>query len=166
MLLVPVTVWLIISGRIQTAFFVFAIAGLSDAVDGFLAKRYDWQSELGAYLDPLADKLLLVSVFIALGHFGTLPVWLVIAVVSRDILILAAFMLSWMLDSPMRVRPLLVSKLNTLSQIVLASIALADVGFELGLDDVRVVLVWTTGVLTLLSALAYLRDWLSHMAGD
>lgn len=163
--LVPLTVWLIISGNTRGAFVVFVIAGISDAVDGYLAKQFGWQTELGAYLDPLADKLLLVSIFLALGYFGEIPSWLVIAVVSRDILIIAAFILSWMLARPLRVRPLAVSKLNTLTQIVLATVVLADSGFGLGWGLLRAVLSWSTGALTVLSALAYLRDWLRHMAG-
>ena len=82
--LVPVVFWLVLSGRIQAAFVLFVVAGISDAVDGFLAKRFGWQTELGSYLDPLADKLLIVSIFIAMGVLGTLPSWLVIAVVSRS----------------------------------------------------------------------------------
>src|SRR3972149_78044 len=76
-ILVPVVFWLLVSGQTQPAFVVFVLAGLSDAVDGFLAKRYGWTTELGAYLDPLADKLLIVSIFVALGVRGALPSWLV-----------------------------------------------------------------------------------------
>jgi len=89
-MLVPVVFWLLMAGHTQSALILFIIAGVSDALDGFLAKRYNWQTELGAYLDPLADKLLLVSVFIALGSLQELPLWLVVAVVSRDILIILA----------------------------------------------------------------------------
>ena len=95
---VPVIFWLLLSGENKFAFFVFVAAGISDAVDGYLAKRFNWSTELGAYLDPLADKLLIVSIFIALGVRGELPLWLVIAVVSRDILIVAAVLLAWLLD--------------------------------------------------------------------
>ena len=165
-LLVPLTVWLMINGRNQAAFFVFVVAGLSDAVDGFLAKRFGWQTELGAYLDPLADKLLLVSIFVTLGYFGEIPSWLAIAVVSRDILIIAGFMLAWMLSKPLVVRPLPVSKLNTMAQIVLAAVVLADSGFDLGWGALRAFLVWSTGLLTMLSALAYVQAWLRHMTGN
>ena len=95
---VPVIFWLLLSGQSKIAFFVFVCAGISDAVDGYLAKRFDWTTELGSYLDPLADKLLIVSIFIALGVRNELPLWLVIAVVSRDILIVAAVLLAWLLE--------------------------------------------------------------------
>ena len=123
---VPVIFWLLVTGQNKIAFFVFVAAGISDAVDGYLAKRFDWTTELGAYLDPLADKLLIVSIFIALGVRGELPLWLVIAVVSRDILIVAAVLLAWLLDQPVRIKPLAISKANTLAQIVLAATVLAD----------------------------------------
>lgn len=164
-ILVPVVFWLLVSGQTQLAFFAFVLAGVSDAVDGFIAKRFGLSTELGAYLDPLADKLLIVSIFVALGVMGTLPSWLVIAVVSRDILIVLGVMLSWVLDQPVRIRPLIVSKANTLAQLVLAATVLADEGFGLGLVTLRVLLVWITGVLTVASLAAYLRAWLRHMSG-
>ncbi|MDX2203484.1 MAG: CDP-alcohol phosphatidyltransferase family protein [Hyphomicrobiaceae bacterium] len=163
---VPVIFWLLVSGQTRTAFFVFLAAGASDALDGFLAKRFDWRTELGAVLDPLADKLLLVSLFIALGVARELPLWLVVAVVSRDILIVLAVMVSWVMSQPVAIKPLAVSKLNTLFQIVLVATVLADSAFGLELAHVRTVLVWITGTLTLLSLAAYLRGWFRHMTGS
>jgi len=164
-ILVPVVFWLLVSGRTEAAFVLLVIAGISDAVDGYLAKRFGWQTELGAYLDPLADKFLLVSIFIALGVLDALPSWLVIAVVSRDILIVMAVVLSWLLGNPVRIKPLIVSKANTVSQIVLAAAVLADEGFGLGIGTLRTVLIWATAALTLASLVVYMRAWLSHMAG-
>ena len=91
--------------------------------------------------------------------------WLVIAVVSRDILILLAVLLSWLMDQPVRIKPLVVSKINTAAQLVLAATVLADEGFGLGLETTRLVLVWITGTLTILSLVAYLKAWLLHMTG-
>lgn len=163
---VPIVVWLIISGEMQAAFLLFMLAGISDAADGYLAKRFGWRTELGAYLDPMADKALLVSIYIALGLFGHLPVWLVIAVVSRDILIIGAVLLSWILDRPVRVRPLFVSKVNTAGQIVLAGLVLGELGLGLGMQPFIAVVVWAVGVLTILSAILYLVSWVRHMASD
>jgi cardiolipin synthase (CMP-forming) len=162
---VPIIFWLLVSGQTQAAFWVFLCAGLSDAVDGYLAKRFNWRTELGAYLDPLADKLLIVSIYIALGVRAELPLWLVIMVVSRDFLIVMAVLLSWLMDQPVVIKPLAVSKANTVAQIVLAATVLADDGFGLGLDTLRTGLVWMTGALTLLSLAAYLKAWLMHMTG-
>ena len=162
-ILVPVVFWLLLTDQTEIAFFLFVAAGISDAVDGYLAKRFGWTTELGAYLDPLADKLLIVSVFLALGFKGALPLWLVIAVVSRDFLIVAGVVLSWLLDRPMRIAPSAVSKVNTLAQIVLAGLALADEGFGLGLGALRAVMIWVVGGLTIVSLALYLRTWLEHM---
>jgi cardiolipin synthase (CMP-forming) len=162
---VPFIFWLLLTGEAKAAFLLFVAAGVSDAVDGFLAKRYNWQTPLGAYLDPLADKLLIVSIYIALGAREQIPLWLVIAVVSRDLLILAAVMLSWLLDHPVVIKPLLVSKLNTTAQLVLASTVLADEGFGLGLQPIRMALAVVTALLTVASLVAYLRAWLAHMMG-
>jgi cardiolipin synthase len=163
---VPIIFWLLLTGQNQVAFFVFVCAGLSDAVDGYLAKRYNWTTELGSYLDPLADKLLLVSIFIALGVRNELPLWLVIAVVSRDILIVAAVLLAWLLDQPVRIKPLAISKANTAMQILLAATVLADEAFTFGLTTTRLAMVWITGALTLVSLAAYLRAWFSAYDGS
>jgi cardiolipin synthase len=163
---VPVIFWALLSGHGRVAFVVFLCAGISDAVDGFLAKRFGWRTELGAYLDPLADKLLIVSIFIALGVRDELPLWLVIAVVSRDILIIAAVLLAWLLDQPINIKPLSLSKANTVAQILLAAVVLADGAFGLGLTAARGMLVWLTGALTLISLAAYLRAWFMHMSGE
>lgn len=161
---VPLLVWLIIDQEMLAAFFVFMLAGISDAADGFLAKRYGWNTELGAYLDPIADKALLVTIYVTLGLAGHLPVWLVIAVVSRDILIVGAVLLAWMMSRPVSMKPLLISKANTLFQILLAGLVLAELGFGLRLGLFVWILVWVTGSLTILSAAAYFWSWLKHMA--
>ena len=119
LLSVPLIVWLMIADRFLEATILFIIAGISDAADGFIAKRFGAASELGAYLDPIADKALLVSVFVTLGFKGVLPAWLIVLVVSRDLFIIGALMLSYMLGNPMEMRPLWVSKINTAAQILL-----------------------------------------------
>jgi cardiolipin synthase (CMP-forming) len=162
-LLVPVVVWAIIYGELWLAFVLFLAAGVSDAVDGYLAKRFNMASELGAYLDPLADKTLIVSIYVTLGIAGKIPLWLVILVVSRDIMIIGAIMLSWLLGSPLKVKPLLVSKLNTVAQIVFACVVLASLGFDLHADNLIFALILVVTVLTLLSVAAYLREFVRHM---
>lgn len=162
-LLVPVVVWAIIYGELWLAFVLFLAAGVSDAVDGYLAKRFNMASELGAYLDPLADKTLIVSIYVTLGIAGKIPLWLVILVVSRDIMIIGAIMLSWLLGSPLKVKPLLVSKLNTVAQIVFACVVLASLGFDLRADNLIFALIPVVTVLTLLSVAAYVREFVRHM---
>ena len=160
---VPLLIWLIIDRDFFGAFVVFMLAGLSDAADGYLAKRYGWHTELGAYLDPIADKALLVAMYVALGISGHLPAWLVIVVVSRDILIVGAVVLAWMMWRPVEVKPLAVSKINTFAQIALAGLVLAQLGLGLGVGGLVSVLIWVTGGLTVLSAFVYFFGWLKHM---
>jgi cardiolipin synthase len=166
-LAVPLTVWLIIDGEHMLAFLAFIAAGISDGVDGFIARRYDLKSELGAMLDPLADKLLLVSIYVTLGFQQVLPAWLVILVVSRDVLIVGGVLLNMLMDRPMEMRPLLVSKVNTAGQIILAGAALAALGFEVNLSNASFAAgIGAVALLTAASGALYLRDWVRHMAGS
>ena len=162
-LLVPVIVWAIASNEMQVAFGLFVVAGLSDLVDGFLAKRFRMATELGAYLDPLADKAMLVSIYVTLGIVEAVPRWLVILVVSRDIMIVTAVILSWLVDKPVKLKPLLVSKLNTLAQVLLAAFVLAWLGIGLRLELAIQVLTAMVAALTLLSIAFYLAAWVRHM---
>jgi cardiolipin synthase (CMP-forming) len=162
-LLVPIVVWAIASGAMWIAFVLFLGAGLSDAVDGYLAKRFHMTTELGAYLDPLADKTLIVSIYITLGINGLIPGWLVILVVSRDIMIVGAVMLSWLVGTPVKVKPLLVSKLNTAAQIVFACVVLGTLGFAYPLPKVSLLLMAVVAALTLLSVAAYVAEWVRHI---
>lgn len=164
-ILVPVVFWLLVTQQLKAAFLVFVLAGISDGIDGFLAKRFHWETELGAYLDPIADKLLLVSVFIMLAILGAIPDWLVVLIVSRDVLIVGAVVLSDVLEKPVTVRPLMVSKATTFVQIVLA---IAVLGGLAGFDWLAGHAFWlvpAAAVLTGASAAAYLVTWLRHMAG-
>jgi cardiolipin synthase (CMP-forming) len=147
----------------RVAFILFLAAGISDAVDGFLAKRFGMSTELGAYLDPLADKAMLVSIYVALGITEAIPRWLVILVVSRDIMIVSAVILSWVVDKPVPLRPLMVSKLNTVAQIALACVVMAALGFQLDADIAVIVLTALVTILTLLSVGFYLAEWVRHM---
>ena len=161
---VPVMIWAMIGGNWPLAFATFVVAGISDAVDGAIARHFDQQSTLGLYLDPIADKALLSTVFIGLGVLGRLPDWLVIAVVSRDVLIVAAFLLAYVMGLPMTVRPLMVSKATTAVQIVLAASVLGESALSVTLGIITDILVALTAILTAASAAAYLVDWLRHMA--
>ncbi len=122
---VPLTVYFILIGDLAVAFWLFVAAGVSDAVDGAIARLFDARTVLGAFLDPLADKALLVSVYLSLAKIGLLPLWLVILVVFRDLLIVGGVLLSYTLRQPVVLRPLYVSKLNTLAQLMLAALVLA-----------------------------------------
>lgn len=162
---VPLIVWLMIADRYVEATVLFILAGLSDAADGFIAKRFNASSELGAYLDPVADKAMLVSVFVTLGFKGVLPAWLIVLVVSRDLFIIGGMLLAYVLASPMPVKPLWVSKVNTVAQIVLIAFMLAERSGVGILQPFITVTVLAVAFLTIASAAAYLVEWVRHMAG-
>lgn len=164
-LLVPGVVFALLAGYVDWAFAAFILAGVSDGVDGFIARNFNQRSELGAYLDPIADKLLLVSVFVVLGYMDELPLWLVITAVSRDALIVGAVLLSTIMVHPVDIKPLFVSKANTLVQIVLAALVLAELAFGLGAGLARSGLIYLSGLLTVASGAAYLVAWIKHMGG-
>ena len=164
-LMVPVVVWAIAAGEVQLAFWLFVLAGVSDAIDGFLARHFGMQTELGAYLDPLADKALLISIYVALAVVDLIPRWTAIAVVSRDIMIIGAIILSVLMAKPVAIRPLVVSKVNTLVQIVFAALVLASAGFGFPLHHAYALGLLAVGGLTVLSAAAYLAEWIRHVGG-
>ena len=163
-LLVPFIVWAITSDKMEIAFVIFIVAGISDAVDGFLAKRFNMASELGALLDPLADKALLVSIYVALGIGGAVPRWIVILVVSRDIMIVSAVIVSWLFGKPIPMKPLMVSKLNTVAQVGFAALVLAALGFGFKSTPYDLILMGLVTVFTLVSVSLYLVEWVRHMS--
>lgn len=164
LLMVPLAIMMILDARWLAAFLIFAIAGLSDAVDGYLARRFAMASDLGAYLDPIADKALIVSIYVTLALVGAVPPWLGVLVVSRDVMIVAAVILSWMMSKPLPIAPFSVSKLNTLAQLLFAALLLGSraFGFEPGLAIT--IGAGVVAMLTLASMAAYLAFWLRHMA--
>ena len=162
--LVPLAIWLIVSRDFVSAFWIFILAGVSDGVDGFLARQFNMRSVLGSYLDPLADKALLVSIYLTLAVSGHIPVWLAILIISRDVLIIGGVLLAGLLGQPIAMRPHIVSKVNTAAQIVLAGLVLADLAFTPDLVTFRMAMIYVVGLLTLASAVVYVIDWVRHMS--
>jgi cardiolipin synthase len=159
LLSVPLAVWLIIEARYGVAFWIFVGAGISDALDGYIAKRFDRRTRLGALLDPIADKALLVGVYVTLGIAGQLPHWLVILVVLRDVLILGGFALIQATAAPQHLGPLFVSKVNTSVQIALVGFVLARLGLGIDEGTVTAILIAAAALTTVLSGLSYLLRW-------
>jgi cardiolipin synthase len=156
---VPLAVWLILQREMALAFWLFVAAGVSDAVDGFIAKRFGASSRVGAVLDPVADKALLVSVYVTLGATGFLPSWLVILVVFRDVLIVGGVLTLYVLGQEPAIRPLFVSKANTAMQILLAAAVLLNAGYGVPAPGVVTVLLWITAGTTFASGAAYVARW-------
>jgi cardiolipin synthase len=155
LLMVPPLVWLIVTERLQAAFWLFLAAALSDALDGFIAKRFNAKTTLGSYLDPLADKVLLDGIYVALAMGQWLPVWLVALVIGRDLLIVGGVALIRRRHATFRPKPLLIGKINTFAQILLAGCALGHVGGWGDLDAAVEVLVIVVALTTLLSGAGY-----------
>jgi len=162
LLLVPVIIGFVANEQWQLALYGFVIAGLSDAVDGYIARNYNLRTELGAYLDPLADKALLVSMFVTLGILGLFPFWLVTLVVTRDVLIVGGILLAWLLGSPMAMRPAMLSKLNTVGQILFVGATLGVKAFELDIPSLFRFGGIGVAALTLASMVIYMLQWLRH----
>ncbi|MBL4721881.1 MAG: CDP-alcohol phosphatidyltransferase family protein [Alphaproteobacteria bacterium] len=153
---VPLLIWLILADQLATAFWVFVAAGVSDALDGYIAKRFNLVTRLGAFMDPIADKALLVAAFITLGHAGHIESWLVILVVFRDVLIIGGVVLYYILGRHVEMNPLLISKANTLMQIVLVSTVLAEIGIGFPETDYIPILSYIVAITTVASGGAYL----------
>lgn len=162
---VPLMVWLILDARFHPAFWLFVAAAVTDALDGFLARRLGIRSTVGAFLDPLADKAMLVGAYVTLGYEGKVAEWLVILVVFRDILIVGGAILYQTLTQRLKMQPLLISKINTGAQIGLAGFVLAQLG--LGFNDHGLVEFGTYGVAatTIVSGLSYVYVWGRRLAG-
>lgn len=163
LILTPAAIDMIVSENWRAAFAIFVLAGASDALDGWLAKRFDLRTDLGAVLDPIADKALIVSIYATLAANGAIPAWLAILVISRDLMIVGAVVISWLLQRPIKVRPLPVSKATTAAQLLLAAIVLGGRAFGYPLGDVAAVLASIVAALTVASASVYLWRWIEHM---
>ena len=156
-ILVPVFVIFIIQERYLSALLVFTAAGLTDALDGALARILKAQTKLGAYLDPIADKLLLVTSFVSLSVFGIIPAWLTVIVISRDMIILLGLMILTLLAVPYEISPAIVSKLTTVLQVGTIFLVLLYKAMALKCDETWLLgFFWATAVFTIVSGLVYI----------
>jgi len=158
-LLVAPVVWALLEGRYQLAIVLFAVAGISDAVDGFLAKHFHWESRLGGVLDPLADKLLLIGTFLSLAWLGMISWWLVVLILCRDLIVIGGGVVyNWLIE-PFHAEPSWSSKISTTLQIALGVAAL----FHLGIMPLPVLwfdwLEWLVAAAVVVSGLGYVYEW-------
>jgi len=160
LLTIPV-VWALLEQQFLIALILFFVAGFSDALDGFLAKQFHWQTKLGGMIDPLADKILLVSAFLCLGGLGLLPPWLVVLVILRDLLIVSGVLVYTLQVGQFNAEPSLISKLNTLLQIVLVLIVVLNQDIFLIQNNLIEITIYSVAITTLLSAIGYLVEWRS-----
>jgi cardiolipin synthase len=154
-LLTPLFVILLLRDLFPTALIVFAVAGISDGLDGLIARYMNQRTALGAYLDPAADKLLLISSFVALAVLGIIPAWVTVIVIARDVIILLGLAILMLTEKKYEVRPSLVSKCTTTAQIITVLVTLYDPS-RVKLAMVHPLALWTTVILTTISGLHYM----------
>jgi cardiolipin synthase (CMP-forming) len=161
-ILVPVFVIYLINDRLNSALVIFLICMISDGIDGMVARLFNQKSRLGAYLDPLADKTLLVTAFVLLGMRGYLPSWLTVTAIARDVMILLGVMVFHLNRLELRIRPSAVSKINTCFQFITLSVVLLK-GCVLMPSAIYDALYYITAALTIISGLHYLLYGLRAM---
>jgi cardiolipin synthase len=161
-ILVPIFVIYLINDRFLPALIVFVLAGLSDGLDGLIARIFNQRSRLGEFLDPLADKILLVSSFVVLAVRGFVPSWLTVVVISRDVLILLGVLILFMNRQDIIIRPSLLSKITTCVQLLSVFVVLTGSLFQIP-GQVLKVLFWVAGLFTVSSGLHYMRTWFGMM---
>jgi cardiolipin synthase len=166
-ILVPIVVILLIQGLFFKAMVIFVIAALSDALDGFLARFMRQQTELGAYLDPIADKALLASSFVTLSILHIIPSWLTVIVISRDFIILLGISVLSMMSISVEIRPAFVSKITTVLQLITVLLALSFRSLPCGLNEIwSLTLYWVTAFFTIISGLHYMARGMALMNHD
>jgi cardiolipin synthase len=138
---------------------IFLLAGISDGLDGYIAKRYHCESRLGAILDPIADKVLLVSACVMLTLLDHLPFWLLVAIVFRDLLIVGGYLVLVTLHGSVQMHPSIVSKLNTVMQITLVVVVLAAQAGVLDAGALTRALIVVVSITTALSGAHYVWVW-------
>ena len=161
LVLVPFIAVALLRERFHEAFWLTMAAGASDAVDGYIARAFGHKSRLGAYLDPIADKLLILTLFGILTWEEHLPMWLAALVIARDAaIVITVAMFTRMKKEGLRMQPLFISKATTFAQLTLLIATMADLAFSLGWSDVRLWLAWLAAALTVGSWVAYFFEGL------
>ncbi len=159
----PATAGLLAGGHFDAAFGLFALAGLSDAADGFLAKRFGLSTRLGRLLDPVADKALMLAVFVTLAFFDDVPMWLATIVILRDLLILSGLAIAVASRAPISIKPVMAGKLCTATQVTYAAIHLASLAFGFSIAWLSPTDAYVTAGIAVASALAYSGIWFTAM---
>ncbi|MBF0347831.1 MAG: CDP-alcohol phosphatidyltransferase family protein [Magnetococcales bacterium] len=156
--LVPAFIWLVLNDHIHGALVLFVLAGITDALDGFIAEKFNQVTELGKFLDPLADKVLIASGFVTLTINGLIPLWITLIVMTRDLVIVAGAIVFQLLTGSLRMEPLSLSKVNTLMQIVFIAITMAEDLYP-DLSSLKNTLLIIVSITTILSGIIYIFVW-------
>jgi cardiolipin synthase len=161
-LAIPVFVICLLYGRFVTALFVFIGAGITDGLDGWIARVYHQRTPTGAYLDPIADKLMLTTAFIVLAVLQLIPQWLTVIVISRDVIVALGILILFLTDHPVEIKPLFIGKTATVFQIVTIAWALVT-PYSPFMQDILRYIIWGTAVLTCITGLQYIYIGTKHL---
>lgn len=164
-LVTPLFIILLIRGHFDYALLIFTLAGVTDGLDGFIARVFNQKTELGAFLDPLADKALLIASFLTLAVKEIIPPWLAVIVVSRDLVIMLGIAIFEIKDIRFKIKPSIISKFTTVAQLLSVFIALAAIQWP-RIDEFKGVIHWTAAILTTASGLHYIYMGLGILQGD
>ncbi|MCP5089324.1 MAG: CDP-alcohol phosphatidyltransferase family protein [Gammaproteobacteria bacterium] len=160
-LVVPI-LSLILSGDFAWALALFFVAGFSDGIDGYLAKRFDWHTRLGGLLDPVADKLLVAGTFVTLAYVQQIPVWLAAVVILRDLIIIGGAMAYNFIVRPVQGEPTKISKLNTALQLLFLLFVLSRAAFDWP-DEITITVLGAAILITVvISGVDYVYSWSSR----
>ena len=165
LLIAPIII-LFVNNEFGWALGLFVIAGLSDGIDGYIAKKYDWETRLGAFLDPAGDKLLVAWSFGTLAYLGHIPVWLAVIVISRDVVIVAGSFIYHYLVRRLEGDPTVISKLNTGLEFAFLIFVMSKAGFDWP-DDITITLVGAAVLVTvIISGYDYVSNWVRSARKD
>jgi cardiolipin synthase (CMP-forming) len=159
----PATAGLLAQGHFNAAFGLFAAAGLSDAADGFLAKRFGLSTRLGRFLDPVADKTLMLAVFVTLAFLDDVPMWLAAIVILRDLLIITGLAVAVASRAPIAIKPLMAGKICTATQVIYVGLHLCALAFGFSILSIYPADAYLTAGVVLASVVAYFSVWLNAM---
>jgi cardiolipin synthase len=163
LLCVPFIISLILSHQLYLALILFTIAGVSDALDGFLARVFKSRTTLGAYLDPIADKVLIFGVYAALGKIGLIETWVMLLVIFRDIIIVGGILFLIVVNLSIEMKPNMMSKLNTVVQLVYAIFILSQADSLFGISFLNQYLGYIVAITTMISGIIYVRLWFRYI---
>mgnify|MGYP003961004535 CR=1 FL=1 len=164
-LITPLFVILLLRNEREFALLTFTVAAISDGLDGFIARVFNQRTELGAYLDPIADKLLMTAAFVSLGVLKIIPSWLTVIVISRDVLIVLGLALFTMTEIKVEIKPSIISKNTTVAQLSTIIWVLLDLEFAI-VDTVSISFYWITACLTITSGLHYMYTGINRLQSD
>ncbi|HDQ04145.1 MAG TPA: CDP-diacylglycerol--glycerol-3-phosphate 3-phosphatidyltransferase [Deltaproteobacteria bacterium] len=163
-ILVPVIIIFLIQESYKNALITFAIAGLTDVFDGIIARAFKSQTKIGAFIDPLADKLLVVSSFIALSILGLIPAWLTVIVITRDLIITGGILILSLMSVSFEMKPAVVSKITTVFQVSTILLTLLYYSIDPGISYKWILLIcWATAIFTVASGAVYITRGINYI---